>query len=330
MLVASGASFERLARTAKPLVGAAWMREVYGLYRAFGLTDDATALDPLLAELGERSKQDLVRTTYSTEIPREAFDSIARAVMSEDLGESIDRVAEYFLVDPENAERDVERIAKVAPLLARVRHVHLDARGRPESEIGSIDEDLDGRIVDQMRQAIGFDAIFLRHALQAVIAHFSVTAGALSGHLFHSPVFEASQHALIERAVRAYLESDWATFSHLVVPQIEEAVRVLVVKLGGSHLALRRGGGMNLRPLDDLLRDSKVVTVLGSRVVRYLQVVLVDQRGLNLRNAICHGFLPSDQFGPQMADRLLHVVLVLAQLRSASPEGDTNPGSPTA
>src|SRR5439155_22966012 len=52
-------AFEELARVAMPMVGAAWMRDVYDLYREFGLAEDAEALDPMLAELGEKAKGDL-------------------------------------------------------------------------------------------------------------------------------------------------------------------------------------------------------------------------------------------------------------------------------
>lgn len=320
VLMTPGRAFEELAKTAMPMVGAAWMRDMYDLYREFGLTAEAEALDPLLAELGQKTKGDLRPITRDVEIPRERFEEVAKAVSGSDLSNSLSLVARAFLVDPERAEQDVLRLAKEAPLHAVLPQVYLDARGRAESEVGGVDDDIQGRVVAQMRDRMGtVDAVFLRHAIRTVIERFTPSATALTDCLFQSPVFEAPQRGLVERAMQAYLDDDWAAFAHLVVPQLEQAVRTLVIKLGGSHLAPRRGGGLNLRPLDDLLRDSKVDALLKPKFCRYLQVVLTDQRGLNLRNAICHGYLPADQFGQLLADRLFHVLVFLGQLRESTP-----------
>ena len=106
---------------------------------------------------------------------------------------------------------------------------------------------------------------------------------------------------------------------HVLVPQIENAIRALVILPGGSHLKPHRKGGLVYRPLDDLLRDPTVEAVLDDKVLQYLQVVLTDQRGLKLRNEVCHGYGTAEMFCPPVADRLLHVALVLSQVRSQTP-----------
>jgi hypothetical protein len=75
-----------------------------------------------------------------------------------------------------------------------------------------------------------------------------------------------------------------------------------------------------LRILDDILRDEGIKSVFGEKTTNYLSVLLTDQRGLNLRNRICHGLLPSDGFGEQISDRLFHILLLLAQVRKKSEE----------
>ena len=47
----------------------------------------------------------------------------------------------------------------------------------------------------------------------------------------------------------------------------------------------------------------------------YLRLVLTDQRALNLRNSLCHGFLPPESFGIGAADRLIHVLTLLGLVR---------------
>lgn len=319
VLRASADVFERLSRQAMPLLGAEWMRGVYDTYREFGLNDEADALNPMLADLGSRSKQNLRRVTHEIEIPRERFEQLEQAVAGGTLDESLGRIARLFLVDPDHVEQEVQRLAREFPLQGLFRQVHVDAHGRVESAVGGVQEDLRGRVIVQMARSLGLASVFLHHALDTVSSRFSVSADSLADTLCLSPVFRAEQRPFLLRAMRAYIEEDWLSFIHVLVPQIENAIRTLVILRGGSHLKPHRQGGMVYRPLDDLLRDATVGAMLGDKVVHYLQVVLTDQRGLNLRNEVCHGYGPVEMFGPQTADRLLHVALVLGQLRPEKP-----------
>lgn len=325
VLRASAEVFERLSKQAMPLLGAEWMRGVYDTYREFGLNEDADALNPMLADLGGRSKQDLRRVRHEIQIPREHFDSLERAIEGGTLEESLGRVAQLFVVDPDHAEHEVKRLAREFPIQAIFRQVHVDSHGRVESEVGGVQEDLRGRVIVQMAQTVGLETVFLHHALDTVSKRFSATPDDIVQVLCLSPVFRTEQRPFLLRASRAYVEQDWMAFIHLIVPQIENAIRALVRLRGGSHLKPHRLGGMVYRPLDDLLRDQKVAEVLGEKVVSYLQVILTDQRGLNLRNEVCHGYGVPEMFGPQVADRLLHVALVLGMLRSGTPKPDAAP-----
>lgn len=322
VLRASADVFERLSKEAMPLLGAEWMRGVYDTYREFGLNEDADALNPMLADLGSRSNQNLARVTHEIEIPREHFDSLERAVEGGTLEESLGRVAHLFVVDPNHAEQEVKRLAREFPIQAIFRQVHVDSHGRVESEVGGVQEDLRGRVIVQMARTVGLEAVFLHHALDTVSKRFSATPDDIVQVLCLSPVFRTEQRPFLLRASRAYVEQDWMAFIHVIVPQVENAIRALVRLRGGSHLKPHRLGGMVYRPLDDLLRDSKVAEVLGEKVVSYLQVILTDQRGLNLRNEVCHGYGVPEMFGPHVADRLLHVALVLGMLRSGTPNPD--------
>ncbi len=82
-----------------------------------------------------------------------------------------------------------------------------------------------------------------------------------------------------------------------------------------------RGGGFNLRILDDILRDPLMLQIVGEDAIIYFRVLLVDPRGWNLRNRVCHGLLTANEFEPLMSDRLIHVLLCLAQVREQEPEG---------
>jgi hypothetical protein len=101
----------------------------------------------------------------------------------------------------------------------------------------------------------------------------------------------------------------------MLIPQIEAMVRAItdegpILKKG------RRPGALNLRNLDELLQSKQVVDLLGEDIPFYLRVLFTDPRGWNLRNDVCHGIPPAAAFGPGMANRVFHTLLLLGCLRA--------------
>jgi hypothetical protein len=119
---------------------------------------------------------------------------------------------------------------------------------------------------------------------------------------------------ILINGVKAYLNGDYLTAAHLFIPQIESGLRDILQLSGGSVYKPGRNGGMFLKTLDDILREETIIKTFGDGA-KYLQVLLTDQRGWNIRNNLCHGMIPYDMFGPVITNRLFHVLLVLALVR---------------
>jgi len=137
----------------------------------------------------------------------------------------------------------------------------------------------------------------------------------LTDFIFKSPLFEETKQDIIHAGLRAYLNQDYISAIHILVPQIEAAIRTLVELTGGATLRSTRQGGLQLRTLDDLLRDEKVKECFGIDLSFYFRILLTEQRGWNIRNDVCHAISPSGAFSPSTADRIMHVILCLAQVR---------------
>ena len=130
------------------------------------------------------------------------------------------------------------------------------------------------------------------------------------------------RRSLIARAIKHYLNGDFVEAIHLFIPQIEAVVRHVVEELGGLVLKSNRHGGMNFPTLDPLLQSNCLAAAFGDRgkeVIRYLRVLLTDQRGWNVRNDVSHGLWDENRFMQPVADRLFHVLLVFALIRPTDP-----------
>ena len=70
-----------------------------------------------------------------------------------------------------------------------------------------------------------------------------------------TPILHENRFAIIEKALDAYFSKDYIVFIHLVIPQIEEAIRNIIEMAGGNVLKESRGGGYHLKTFDEILRD---------------------------------------------------------------------------
>ena len=202
----------------------------------------------------------------------------------------------------------------MAPLQAFIAHTIVDSEGRPLATIGSVEEDLEGRIVRQISQELQFEIPFLRAILEEMQKAKSLTVESTLDHVFVAPVFRETRRSLIERGLAAYWGNESHVAVHLLIPQIEAALQDLLGRLGG-HIYHPKRGGLLLKGMDEILREKPIRDAVTEEVSTYFRVLFTDPRGWNLRNNVMHGLVDRNQFGFAMADRVLHALLVLAMLR---------------
>ena len=158
----------------------------------------------------------------------------------------------------------------------------MDVTGRPVAAIGSVEDDLDGRVIEQATRVLQFDSRWLRWTVDRLVSTFEPTPADLRDHILRAPMFDG-RAAVIERGLAAYLERDAVAAVPILIPQIEHANAVRVGRRLAAEVASRRR-------LDaeepDLLRDPVVTTVFGESVVQYFRILFVEQRGWNLRNDV--------------------------------------------
>ena len=310
-----GEAFGTAAAKAFPMLAMAWLERVLDTYRAFGLTKEAEAIEVRLRELGPEAIKDMKPLSTSTEIPADEVEQFLDGMTTGTLEEVLVRIARQFIPNKATVTQEVHRIAKEAPLSAILSRKLVDREGRPTAEIGSVEDDLDGRVVWQTSQHMQFEIPWLHAVIYRLRWRLKPTAADLRAHLVRSPVFGSGKAPILDRGLAAYLNGEAIVAAPMLIPQVEDALRNLLRPSGGSTYKPHRLGGLMLKTLDDLLREETVVKVLGENVVHYFRVLFTDPRGWNVRNDVCHGITPLAAFSPQMTDRIFHALLVLALLR---------------
>jgi len=315
VLEAYGEAIKAMRGTGPSFLVAHSLEQLYHLYQSFGMRSQADALNELLRTAGEQSIKDMKSISVEVPLDQQAVEKHFSNMLNGTAAEVLARIAAYFIPDRTSLEVEMRAIAQQAVLSYLIPRVIKDDDGRTIARVGPLDADSEGRLVQHIAQHLNFNIPWLRESFARGIESELITPSAISDFLYTGPLYQAKRRAVIEAGLRWYVASDALAAIHILIPQLEQAVRELAAAIGAPIYAQRRGGGLNLRTLDALLRDRSVADVLGPNIASYLHILLTDVRGWNLRNNVCHGLASASMLSMPIADRVVHAMLVLALFR---------------
>jgi hypothetical protein len=302
---------------AEPLIFASVLEELFRILHDFRLDEDASALTSRLAAAGVASVGAMRPLETTIEIPLAKVDSFFAYLLSGSSAEALARMVVEFLPKKADAERQLRDLARDAPLYFLIPLSIKDSDGRTVAKVGSLEEDFEGRLIQRLSQELALGSPWLRGAMERGTEQHEWSPDFLLDHLLRSPLFRETKRTLLARALEAYYLGDGVVAVHLLVPQIEAAIRQLARLSGAPLYRTRKGGRVELLSLDQLLNSEKVASLLGNDTTIYLRALLTDPRGWNVRNVVCHGLIEPNAITAAVADRVVHAILTLGYTRAA-------------
>jgi hypothetical protein len=326
---AYGSAFKFMAGEANSMMAMAWLQPVIERYEQEGLKAEAEQLQLMSAEKGKNIGADLKQVSVKVEVKQEELGKfVEQLIGGGDLGAAFGRIAAHFIPKVNDARKLLEQIRTDAPLMSIIPINILASDGHTTAKINSLDEDPDGRLHRQLAETVGFYQPFLAHTLAKLREQYAPTTEDVLDFLCQSPLFAESRNGLLRDGLLAYEQGDFVKAIHVLVPQVEDILRNFLGHLGRPTLKTVRNhpGIMDARSMNDILGDEQMRTVLTENLWRYLEVVYIDKRGMNLRNDLAHGLLEPNVFNRYVADRVFHTLLALSLMRTTRQEQDGKPG----
>jgi hypothetical protein len=310
-----GNCFESSCKGLPAMQVSAQYQRAHDIYISFNLKENAKNVSKKISEIGPDLVESMQKISYGMKISMDELDSYLNAMTNGGLETTLKRIAITFTPQKDQVKRQVLDLAKKNPISYHVTKILQDHKGRSVATIGGIAEDLEGNIIHQLSQNMSINSFFLRHSFKKLTKTYRVNAKDLTEFILQSSIFEETKREIIQSGVEAFLKEDYISAIHVLMPQAESAIRALVEVMGGAILSRNKQGGFQLRTFGDLLRDETVKQCFGDNLSFYFRILLTDQRGWNMRNNVCHGISPANAFSYSMADRIMHIMLCLAQVR---------------
>lgn len=286
-------SFEDEARAAPSgMVAQHWFAEAIRVRRDLGHATDVERLKPQMREASERMVGEMKPISGSTTIPKDAIKSAAAATSL-----ATDATPEAVLALPDElgmwpdwqeVEEETRREASAHPLLSVMPMVRVEADARVQPEP---DDEGERELARQVRSYTQRTAILLGLCRLIIDEHRRYDRWSESRVLSALALAGDDLAASAARGLTLHEEGDYWSAVHVLVPQVERAVRLLGRLTGAEIERITSGSGFRWATLDGLLADKHIRDALGDSLASELDALLVNAHGWNLRNNVAHGAL---------------------------------------
>jgi hypothetical protein len=231
------------------------------------------------------------------------------------LEDALTRIVPAVLLKYRPTVEQVRKTLAKAPLYAVINISVKGPAGFTEATVGGIDDDEEGRVVHHAGEKIGWHSGLLAMLFDKIREKYSPTAAQLADYIEGSPLYSKERRQLLERGLQAWLDGDSVVAAHLLVPQVEAALRVLCTESGGSIMSRNRVGGFNVDGMGAVLHEAALRATMPADFRFHLASLFTDPRGLNVRNHLAHGMSLPQTLSTYLCNWLVHAVLMLAFFR---------------
>lgn len=288
------------------------LQQALGLARTYGFTE---VVEEVLLEMQAIKPEDfdLKPITAKVELPREEIEALVRSYVedSESWQEAFRRFGSEGPPSGDTNENTklTKELAEKYPIQRIFTAQIMGPHGSLTAAAGSEDEHDRVDLAKHEAMRIGFWAPIGVEILDAIKTAFEVPDREELTKFFTTELIDGEVAARIADGVLRFFDNDDDGALHILVPQLEAAIRAAAARAGVVVIKTPRGGTPGgVRTLGGILADLK--GRLPEPWRRYLANSLTDQLGINLRNQLSHGL-----HGPAARTDVAIVVQIACHLR---------------
>ena len=222
-------TFEYAANLADAMLSAAFLQTSWDFYRSAQLNDDARRVRILMQNAIGDSKVAMKKIGHEITITKNDLDTFVSMVVVDELGDSLTNMAYEFILKRDELEKQVKETAKAAPLYALITQ-EIMADDRVVAKIGSVKDDPFGRLFVQAKFGFSFSAPWLSRTYDQLFKKYQIVPESIASWVNRHKLFD--DIGILIQGIHGWLQGDNVKAVHLLVPQVEYALRKIAGDIG--------------------------------------------------------------------------------------------------
>lgn len=297
VMKAAGAAVEAAAIQASPLQAIGWIEDVLRRYRDLSMHEDA-----------ERAQRqlDLFR--------REPDTGPAASPAHPSMGP----VASTTWLDRLTAGTLTDALHRFAPTFLVKEDLNLRASDIDGSDSAG-NAIISGRAIHTALAKLTQKSSLLSASLEHVAKRHTLDLPALMTYLGQSRYFDPGRRRFLEAGLGGWFAGDSLKTIFVLVPEIEGALRNVMASMNEPVTRPLGDGGAEPLNIADLVTSRAFCAQIDRNVRLHMAALYYDTSGLNLQNKIARGMASFEQLGPEVANWVVHSLLLVCTITPGSP-----------
>jgi len=171
-------------------------------------------------------------------------------------------------------------------------------------------EKLSLELYENYKIALGVNSIFLEYVWERLVDD-GLSVSDVKRQIISWDIIDYERKTLIERGIDLFWKEDYISSIHILAPQFESLFRHYFHMNLYPTTIFRRGAVQQEQTFNSFLDNEYVKEKIMTDHLFYIRFLLVEERGLNLRNDIAHGLIRLEDINKRNALLLLYAFLVL-------------------
>jgi len=318
-----GMSFEKEAiyqqgRNEKStLVQAHFYEKAMQFYSQNGLTEKIKEMKVKIRQSYEQSIKEMKLISIPMEVPKEKIDILIKPFLEINIMDALELISksENLFPDLNAIQEQTKKQEKDFPLQFLLDKSILDD-----------DKKVMQAVEDNDNFKMAYDSIYMVHlnirntlfltgVIDKLIRVKGLTADKFIQKVISWSLMPSQNISFIELGIRKFFEKDYISSLHILVPQFESCLRRMFSQAGFATTSIKRGMVQHEETFNEFLNRDDVKEVLGESLHKCIQMIMVEQTGLNLRNKIAHGLIKVENCNKESNILILFLYLQITKFK---------------
>lgn len=293
-------------------------------YSNIGSTEKIEEMKVKIRQSYEQARGEVKTISISINVPTETIESIIRPYLEVDseTALAILSTTKTFFPNLSSIEEQTKRQEKDTPLQFLVDKSILDDGKKVMQAIEDNDNYKMAYDSNYMLYLTMSNTVLLTPIIDRLVRENGLTSDEFIKKIISWSLMSSQNAPLVEIGIRKFFDDDYVSSLHILVPQFESCLRRMFSQAGFATTSIKRGMAQHEETFNEFLNRDEIKEVLGESFHKFIQMIMVEQTGLNLRNKIAHGLINVEDCSKQINNLILFLYLQITKF--VLNDGNTN------
>ncbi len=307
-------AFERRAKRGDPLSGLFFLEKARHYYALAGSKDEAERMLRESKELAPAATAGMAKQQFEFEIPTKEVEDYCDRLTAAGTEQGLGIWTSNWIANQDSVIKQKQELDN--SFVSRMMGASIIDESGIVANVDDTRGDADGPLIRETAQWISMTSIWITWGLDRLIKE-GLDHIKYADFISKCPALEADRIPIVRQGFASHLSGDYVQSVHILVPQIERILVNIVYLLGGSPMKQHRTGrgATQSKNMEDALVDERFLHVTGPSLSMHLRSVLTHPKGMNIRNAVCHGLWNEEDFSKNKSELVIHALAAASLLR---------------